>query len=397
MMRRKATKEGRTTLYIVDRQLWKEAKDAAASRNSASVSEVIFDAIKSSIVDSREVDLLRALEKHFELSHFSIGAVAEACHMTRAEVVDRMNSWGIDLEDPDVSKQRREIHKRLRLNGAAPREERVLARFLSEDLHQLDALHTCFENQLGEFANEYQLLLDTIWQSTSQDKTTRSWFEGLVEASIGKDLSPLFQNLHLESSSVSVPGPRDWHYALAYFAAVGLAFDQGRLLRDHFEHRDTQQVNILSWLSEIRAGAQQEWKSVASATEFSNLWKFVTQERLDGILASPTTTQPETVLTNVIPRNGPHKLIRDFVAIDDGRFPIDLVVAPLPAEARGPLARTAHSLFDMGFYWAEKGLNVRRHSQETLTEEFKPGVPVPRAIAYSREFKVEVTPLAGTD
>lgn len=394
-MRRRASKEGRTTLYIVDRKLWQEAKKAAANRRNASVSEVVFDAIKTSIHDAGEVDFLRAIEKRTELAHFTVGAISDACRMTRGETMERMTQMGFSIDEPDLESMRKEVHKRLRMAGVVPREELILPTLVSNGQPGLEALKSCFGASWGEYASELQLTWDSIWQATSESREMRSWFEESVDSSAKRKVEELLERLSLADQDSSLPGPKDWHYSLLYLAAVGLAFGQARLLKEYFESQSHAQFAILSWLTGIRAEAQEIWGPFAHTPAFRSLWGVVTREKLDALPSAPAVPIPEisTRATRSGDRQG--SITRGFVMMEEALYPVDIATATLPEGLRQSLLRTARDLHvaqDM----RAKGFPVLKRVEETLTEDIDPGGAQSSSLAYTRSLKIEVNPNAGT-
>src|SRR3990172_3078427 len=150
-MRRPVESDGRTTVYVTDREVWDWAKETASARKMASVSELLFEALGDAMRQGTEERLLRCLEKWCELGHFTLAAVADGALLPREKVLGAMRGHGIDPDEGGTSRAREQVHRLLRRAGLAPGEDVILARMEGRGAVGLGELRLLFdsEDELG--------------------------------------------------------------------------------------------------------------------------------------------------------------------------------------------------------------------------------------------------------
>lgn len=117
----------RTNIFIMDDELWNWAKFQSKERHFSSVSEYLFQLIRIEQETNRfEVKLLLELEKYFELTHFTLGDVANETGLS----IEYINKFVIKRKIPLNNHQKAIpiIHSTLLEQRIAPREMCILNR-----------------------------------------------------------------------------------------------------------------------------------------------------------------------------------------------------------------------------------------------------------------------------
>ncbi|MDE1821885.1 MAG: hypothetical protein KGJ23_09915 [Euryarchaeota archaeon] len=396
-MRKRAPKEARTTLFVVDTKVWEKAKELAAREKVASVSEVVFDALKDKVETSQHVALLRALEKRFELGHYTIGAVAQACGLTRGEVLEQMEKLGFSLDEGDQDRARARVHDLLREAGVAPREERLFLRLSKPDVPvDLEVLPHIFEPDRSDLRNELQLLLDETWGLASRDRRIRASIESTLGRSGTPTTNSVLTSLRVPPGELEIPGPEDWTSLLLFLAGASVVSGQLQLLLGHFGLDEGSRVTVLSWLTRFQEHATESWLRDAdprATAAFKELWQTVTGERTIAPLPLATSPAPVTVEPEQLPHSGRKTTEAFLVEKPDLAFPVEAELAVeglralrsiLGALDRAPLRSPI--LPPPG----AKGFTLHRSFDERLVQDMDPHDPGVITTSYNRNIAIEV-------
>lgn len=113
----------RTTLFVIDKDVWIESKGQAERLGYSSVSEYIFGLLKSDL--ERKVSLqllLLELEKYYELDFYTLEFVAEKTSLPLHVVIALMKELKLPLPEEKSFSNVRAIHEELTKNKLLPRE-----------------------------------------------------------------------------------------------------------------------------------------------------------------------------------------------------------------------------------------------------------------------------------
>ncbi len=278
-MRRKVDSKGRTTLYVTDKDIWERAKKEATKQKYASVSEYIFKLLKKeaeSYERQEEQKYLSALEKYYELDHWTLGILAEACDLTRPEAIERMKKYNFSVEKSDLGHTRDRIHELLSIKGIEPFEAQIYSQIARSNKTGL-ALLPLFFSEPQEFCNElafhYALLLSQVQEEIEFRKSLDEFIE---KYDIPKS-EWILNRLSINKNSISPEGPTDWYSPLLYLASVGLFHKQTSLLCGYFIGSNNHQQKLFRNLNSVFFEAMKEWHECYNTNFFQNLWQIARQ------------------------------------------------------------------------------------------------------------------------
>ena len=142
----------RTTLFVIDKDIWINSKAIAERFGYSSVSEYIFNLLRT---DQRHQlslqNLLLELEKYYEMDHYTLELVAEKADLPLHIVVDLMNELQLPLPAEKSLNHSQRIHEELVKNKLLPREVQSIIGLKKEFenktiLSNLDMLVNFFPN-----------------------------------------------------------------------------------------------------------------------------------------------------------------------------------------------------------------------------------------------------------
>ena len=398
-MRRKTPSEGRTTLYMVDRDAWKWAKEKASALKYSSTSEYMFDLLKKQMVKSSDETFLRALEKRYELKHYTVGMMADFCDLTRKEIIDKMSKYGFSIDDPDIGSARRRVHDLLYENGIKPLEDHIYSQLIQSHDNGLMLLPKCFIDST-DFINELTVSYEELLYFVGENRKVRKWIDDLIMDEPVPDVLHIFKKLSLNKKQIELSGGIDWRSTLLYFACVELFYRQMGLLLKHFFEKNQSyhaQQKILTKLDEFFSDTIDFWGGKVQSSCFRDLLDIVTQNMLptDHIL-------PPRSLKNKLRLKGPSNEERTYVDYEKSYFPIEIndgmAQKRLPPEIKDleTIFPNPANFFDYISYFHEnsKAFGTRIKAivieREKFQSNFKEGNMVPSSISYSRYSHVEV-------
>jgi len=197
----------RTTLFIIEREDWVDAKSLAERRGYDSVSEYIFDLLKA----DREHKIsyhsfFLELEKYYELEHYTLGLAADRAGFPERILINLMQEFGLPFPEEKKIESTKLVHKLLLQYRLVPREVDNILRLKSESLKRqalsdADILNSVFPDTLERTAEVLTLTRDGIsrlLENYTLEKLCKSC-EALVKCrERHSDLRSLFGKFGLE-------------------------------------------------------------------------------------------------------------------------------------------------------------------------------------------------------
>ena len=160
----------RTTLFIVEKEEWINAKSFAEKLGYNSVSEYIFDLLKA----DREYkishhSLLLELEKYYELEHYTLGLTADRAGFPERILINLMREFGLPFPEEKTDESRELIHRLLLENSLIPREVDSIVRLKREllkrqTLSHADILCSIFRDSFERTAEVLTLTRDIVFR-----------------------------------------------------------------------------------------------------------------------------------------------------------------------------------------------------------------------------------------
>ena len=113
----------RTTLFVIDRDIWIDAKAKSESIGYDSVSEYLFSLLRSDLERHLILQtLLLELEKYYEYEHYTLSFVAENASLPLHSVISIMNDFNLPIPEEKSFTLNHAIHNELIKNKLLPRE-----------------------------------------------------------------------------------------------------------------------------------------------------------------------------------------------------------------------------------------------------------------------------------
>lgn len=144
----------RTTLFIVEKEDWVDAKSLAEKLGYDSVSEYIFDLLRADREHRISYhSLFLELEKYYELEHYTLGLAADRAGFPERILIDLMQEFGLPFPEKKEIENTKLIHKLLLQYRLIPREVDNILRLKNESLRRpalsdADILSSVFPNIL---------------------------------------------------------------------------------------------------------------------------------------------------------------------------------------------------------------------------------------------------------
>ena len=200
----------RTTLFIVEKEEWINAKSLAEKMGYTSVSEYIFDLLKADREHRISYhSLLLELEKYYELEYYTLGLTADRAGFPERILINLMQQFGLPFPEKknDARAQSSElIHKLLLQYSLLPREVDSILRLKREllrrpTLSDADILCSIFPDSFERTAEVLTLTRNIVFQlleNPTFEELCKSC-GGVVECHEGySDLRSLFGKFALE-------------------------------------------------------------------------------------------------------------------------------------------------------------------------------------------------------
>lgn len=113
----------RTTLFVVDKEVWINSKAQAEHLGYTSASEYIFYLLKSDMERKISLQLLLLeLEKYYEMDYYTLELVAEKTGLPLRIVVNLINELQLPMPAKKSFSHMRRVHEELTRNNLLPRE-----------------------------------------------------------------------------------------------------------------------------------------------------------------------------------------------------------------------------------------------------------------------------------
>ena len=160
----------RTTLFIVEKEDWINAKSLAEKMGYNSVSEYIFDLLKADREHKISYhSLLLELEKYYELEHYTLGLTADRACFPERILINLMQEFGLPFPEEKNIENTDLIHKLLLQNRLCPREVDSILRLKTElrkrqTLSNADILCSIFPDNLERTAEVLTLTRDIVFR-----------------------------------------------------------------------------------------------------------------------------------------------------------------------------------------------------------------------------------------
>jgi len=197
----------RTTLFIVEKEDWINAKSLAEKMGYNSVSDYIFDLLRADREHRISYhSLLLELEKYYELEHYTLGLTADKAGFPERILMNLMQEFGLPFPEKKTAENTELIHKLLLENRLCPREVDSILRLKTElrkrqTLSDADILCSIFPDSLERTTEVLTLTRDVIFrilENTTLKEIRRSC-EKLVECrETYSDMRSLFGKFALE-------------------------------------------------------------------------------------------------------------------------------------------------------------------------------------------------------
>lgn len=197
----------RTTLFIIEKEDWINAKSLAEKMGYNSVSEYIFDLLKADREHKISYhSLLLELEKYYELEHYTLGLTADKAGFPERILMNLMQEFGLPFPEEKNVENTELIHKLLLQNRLYPREVDSILRLKTElwkrqTLSDADILCSIFPDNFERTAEVLTLTRDIVFrllENSTIEELCKSC-EELVECRERySGLRPLFGKFALE-------------------------------------------------------------------------------------------------------------------------------------------------------------------------------------------------------
>lgn len=197
----------RTTLFIVEKEDWINAKSLAEKMGYNSVSEYIFDLLKADREHKISYhSLLLELEKYYELEHYTLGLTADRAGFPERILINLMQEFGLPFPEEKNVENTELIHKLLLQNRLCPREVDSILRLKTElrkrqTLSNADILCSIFPDNLERTAEVLTLTRDIVFrllENSTLKELCKSCKELVERREKYSDLRSLFGKFALE-------------------------------------------------------------------------------------------------------------------------------------------------------------------------------------------------------
>jgi hypothetical protein len=157
----------RTTLFVIDKDVWINSKAQAERLGYSSVSEYIFGLLRSDL--GRKVSLqllLLELERYYELDFYTLELVAEKTALPLRIVISLMNDINLPLPEEKTFCNMQRIHEELAKNKLLPREIQSILN-LKKEFEKKDDLLNNKDMLIALFPNEEERTLEVLTKTRS--------------------------------------------------------------------------------------------------------------------------------------------------------------------------------------------------------------------------------------
>ncbi len=199
----------RTTLFVVEKEEWVDAKSTAEKMGYDSVSEYIFDLLKANREHKiSHHSLLLEIEKYYELEHYTLGLTADRAGFSERILINLMQDYGLPFPEEKRLKHTELIHNLLLKNRLCPREVDSFLRLRIEMqkrqiLSNADILCSFFPDNVDRTAEVLTVTRDIIFhfvENRSLKELLRNC-KKLERSEEYSDLRSLFGKFALEYDS----------------------------------------------------------------------------------------------------------------------------------------------------------------------------------------------------
>lgn len=159
----------RTTLFVVEKEDWINAKSTAERIGYDSVSEYIFSLLKADQeYKISYYSLLLELEKYYELKHYTLGLTADRAGFSETVLIYLMQDFGLPFPEEKSDESCELIHGLLFQYNIIPREVNSILRLKEElqrrrKLSSADILCSIFPDNLERTTEVLTLTRDLVF------------------------------------------------------------------------------------------------------------------------------------------------------------------------------------------------------------------------------------------
>lgn len=160
----------RTTLFIIEKEDWVNAKGIAEMLGYDSVSKYIFDLLKADREHKISYhSLFLELEKYYELEHYTLGLAADRAGFPERILINLMQKFELPFPEEKKIENTRPIHELLLQYRLVPREVDSILRLRTESLKRqslsdADILYSVFPDNLERTAEVLTLTRDGVFR-----------------------------------------------------------------------------------------------------------------------------------------------------------------------------------------------------------------------------------------
>jgi hypothetical protein len=203
----------RTTLFIVEKEEWINAKSIAEKMGYNSVSEYIFDLLKADRQHKISYhSLLLELEKYYELEHYTLGLTADRAGFPEKILIGLMQEFGLPFPERKKQENTDLIHKLLLQNKLCPREVDSFLRLKNElqkrkALADADILCSIFPDIADRTAEVLTITRDLVLEfleNSARSKKPLRQHDSLRNYGEYSDLRALFGRFALEYDAEAI-------------------------------------------------------------------------------------------------------------------------------------------------------------------------------------------------
>lgn len=197
----------RTTLFVVEKEEWINAKSIAEKMGYNSVSEYIFDLLKADRQHKISYhSLLLELEKYYELEHYTLGLTADRAGFPEKILINLMQELGLPFPEGKKLENTDLIHRLLLQNKLCPREVDSFLRLKNElqkhkKLADADILCSVFPEIVDRTAEVLTVTRDLVFgflENSARSKKLLKQHESRENHEEYSDLRSLFGKFALE-------------------------------------------------------------------------------------------------------------------------------------------------------------------------------------------------------
>jgi hypothetical protein len=197
----------RTTLFVVEKEEWINAKSIAEKMGYNSVSEYIFDLLRADRQHKiSHHSLLLELEKYYELEYYTLGLTADRAGFPEKVLINLMREFGLPFPERKKLENTDIIHKLLLQNRLCPREVDSFLRLRNElqkhkPLAYADILCSIFPDIVDRTSEALTIARDLVsefLENSARSKKPLKQYESPENYEEYSDLRSLFGKLALE-------------------------------------------------------------------------------------------------------------------------------------------------------------------------------------------------------